>query len=126
VAAKKLNPDYVPDLSLTSPVMNIGPFPSWSDPKKVRRKKKKKTSLSFFTAQVEEYKIAYFLLYYGVHYSHGILLCCNTLKKNTHTQTKISDFIHRSFWTSDHTKLRSLAQKGMGYPTYHCRDEGSH
>ena len=35
VAAGKLNPDYVPDLSLTSPVMDIGPYPSWSDPKKV-------------------------------------------------------------------------------------------
>lgn len=35
VAAKKLNPDYIPDLSLTSPVLNIGPHPSWSDPKKI-------------------------------------------------------------------------------------------
>jgi hypothetical protein len=35
VAAGKLNPDYVPNLKLTSPVFNIGPHPSWSDPKKV-------------------------------------------------------------------------------------------
>ena len=35
VAAKKLNPDYVPNLKLTSPVMKIGPYPSWTDPKKV-------------------------------------------------------------------------------------------
>lgn len=35
VAAGKLDPDYVPNLKLTSPVFNIGPFPSWSDPKKV-------------------------------------------------------------------------------------------
>jgi len=35
VAASKLNPDYVPDLRLTSPVFKIGPYPSWSDPKKI-------------------------------------------------------------------------------------------
>jgi len=35
VAAGKLNPDYVPNLKLTSPVFNIGPYPSWSDPKKI-------------------------------------------------------------------------------------------
>jgi hypothetical protein len=35
VAAKKLDPNYVPDLKLTSPVFQIGPYPSWSDPKKI-------------------------------------------------------------------------------------------
>jgi len=35
VAAKKLDPDYIPNLKLTSPVFNIGPYPSWSDPKKI-------------------------------------------------------------------------------------------
>lgn len=35
VAAKKLDPDYVPNLKLTSPVFKIGPHPSWSDPKKI-------------------------------------------------------------------------------------------
>jgi len=35
VAAGKLNPDYVPNLKLTSPVFKIGPYPSWSDPKKI-------------------------------------------------------------------------------------------
>ena len=35
VAAGKLNPDYVPNLKLTSPVFTIGPHASWSDPKKV-------------------------------------------------------------------------------------------
>jgi hypothetical protein len=35
VAAGKLNPDYVPNLKLTSPVFNIGPHKSWSDPKKI-------------------------------------------------------------------------------------------
>lgn len=35
VAAGKLNPDYVPNLTLTSPVFNIGPHKSWSDPKKI-------------------------------------------------------------------------------------------
>jgi hypothetical protein len=38
VAARKLDPDYVPDLKLTSPVFPIGPFPSWSDPKKIAGK----------------------------------------------------------------------------------------
>ena len=38
VAAKKLDPDYVPDLKLTSPVFKIGPYPSWSDPKKIAGK----------------------------------------------------------------------------------------
>jgi hypothetical protein len=35
VAAGKLNPEYVPNLKLTSPVFTIGPHPGWSDPKKV-------------------------------------------------------------------------------------------
>jgi hypothetical protein len=35
VAAGKLNPDYVPNLTLTRPVFQIGPHKSWSDPKKV-------------------------------------------------------------------------------------------
>lgn len=35
VAAKSLNPDYVPNLRLTSPVFKIGPFPSWYDPRKI-------------------------------------------------------------------------------------------
>ena len=35
VAAGKLNPDYVPNLKLTSPVFRFGPYPSWSDPKKM-------------------------------------------------------------------------------------------
>lgn len=35
VAAGKLDPDYVPNLKLTSPVFKIGPYPSWSDPKKI-------------------------------------------------------------------------------------------
>jgi hypothetical protein len=35
VAAGKLDPNYVPDLRLTSPVFKIGPYPSWSDPKKI-------------------------------------------------------------------------------------------
>lgn len=35
VAAGKLNPEYVPNLKLTSPVFSIGPHPSWSDPKKM-------------------------------------------------------------------------------------------
>lgn len=35
VAAGKLNPDYVPNLKLTSPVFKIGPHPSWSDPTKI-------------------------------------------------------------------------------------------
>jgi len=35
VAAGKLNPDYVPNLNLTSPVFKIGPHPAWSDPKKM-------------------------------------------------------------------------------------------
>jgi len=35
VAAGKLDPDYVPNLTLTSPVFQIGPYPSWSDPKKI-------------------------------------------------------------------------------------------
>jgi GTP cyclohydrolase II len=35
VAAGKLNPDYVPNLKLTSPVFDIGPHASWSDPKKI-------------------------------------------------------------------------------------------
>jgi hypothetical protein len=35
VAANKLDPNYVPNLSLTSPVLKIGPHKSWSDPKKM-------------------------------------------------------------------------------------------
>jgi len=35
VAAGKLDPDYIPDLKLTSPVFKIGPYPSWSDPKRI-------------------------------------------------------------------------------------------
>jgi GTP cyclohydrolase II len=35
VAAGKLNPEYVPNLKLTTPVFNIGPHKSWSDPKKI-------------------------------------------------------------------------------------------
>ena len=35
VAANKLDPDYVPNLRLTSPVFPIGPHPSWSDPRKI-------------------------------------------------------------------------------------------
>ena len=35
MAAGKLNPEYVPNLKLTSPVFSIGPHASWSDPKKV-------------------------------------------------------------------------------------------
>jgi hypothetical protein len=35
VAAGKLNPDYVPNLKLTSPVFKIGPHPGWSDPRKI-------------------------------------------------------------------------------------------
>ena len=35
VAANKLDPEYVPNLTLTSPVFKIGPHASWSDPKKV-------------------------------------------------------------------------------------------
>jgi len=35
LAAKKLDPNFIPDLSLTSPVFNIGPHKSWSDPKKI-------------------------------------------------------------------------------------------
>lgn len=33
--AGKLNPDYVPNLKLTSPLFTIGPHPSWADPKKI-------------------------------------------------------------------------------------------
>jgi hypothetical protein len=35
VAAGKLDPDYLPNLKLTSPVFKIGPHPSWSDPRKM-------------------------------------------------------------------------------------------
>lgn len=35
VAAGKLNPEYVPNLKLTSPVFKIGPYKSWADPKKL-------------------------------------------------------------------------------------------
>mmetsp|Transcript_4510 Transcript_4510/g.5862 ORF Transcript_4510/g.5862 Transcript_4510/m.5862 type:complete len:271 (+) Transcript_4510:209-1021(+) len=35
VAAGKLNPEYIPNLKLTSPVFKIGPHKAWSDPKKM-------------------------------------------------------------------------------------------
>jgi hypothetical protein len=35
VAAGKLDPDYVPNLKLTSPVFQIGPHASWADPRKM-------------------------------------------------------------------------------------------
>jgi hypothetical protein len=35
VAAGTLNPDYVPNLKLTSPVFNIGPHAAWTDPRKI-------------------------------------------------------------------------------------------
>jgi len=35
VAAGKLDPNYVPNLSLTSPVFGIGPHKSWEDPHKI-------------------------------------------------------------------------------------------
>lgn len=35
VAAGKLDPEYVPNLKLTAPVFQIGPHPSWEDPKKI-------------------------------------------------------------------------------------------
>lgn len=35
VAANKLDPNYVPNLSLTSPVLKVGPHPSWADPRKM-------------------------------------------------------------------------------------------
>ena len=35
VAAGKLDPNYVPDLTLTTPVFKIGPHQSWADPKKI-------------------------------------------------------------------------------------------
>jgi len=35
VATGALNPDYMPNLKLTAPVFDIGPFPSWADPKKL-------------------------------------------------------------------------------------------
>ena len=65
MAAKKLNPDYVPDLSLTSPVMNIGPFPSWSDPKKVRRKKKKKLLFLFLLRKLKNTRLLIFFFITG-------------------------------------------------------------
>lgn len=34
-ASGHLTSDHKPDLTNTSPVVNIGPFPSWSDPKKI-------------------------------------------------------------------------------------------
>jgi GTP cyclohydrolase II len=35
VATGQLDPSYVPDLSDTSPVINIGPHPSWGEPNKI-------------------------------------------------------------------------------------------
>jgi len=35
VATSTLNPDYIPNLKLTKPVVPIGPYPSWNDPKKI-------------------------------------------------------------------------------------------
>jgi len=35
VASNKLDPSYVPDLTNTDPVHSIGPFPSWSDVRKM-------------------------------------------------------------------------------------------
>jgi len=35
VATSTLNPDYIPNLQLTKPVVPIGPYPSWNDPKKL-------------------------------------------------------------------------------------------
>lgn len=35
VAAGKLNPEYVPNLKLTTPVFQVGPHRSWADPKKL-------------------------------------------------------------------------------------------
>jgi GTP cyclohydrolase II len=35
VASQQLNTDHKPDYTNTEPAANIGPFPSWSDPKKI-------------------------------------------------------------------------------------------
>lgn len=35
LASKELNPDHKPDFTNTEPAVNIGPFPQWSDPKKI-------------------------------------------------------------------------------------------
>lgn len=35
MASGSLNPDYIPNLKLTSPVFKIGPHKSWEDPKKI-------------------------------------------------------------------------------------------
>ena len=35
VASKNLNVDHKPDFTNTEPAVNIGPFPQWSDPKKI-------------------------------------------------------------------------------------------
>ena len=35
VASKNLNVDHKPDFTNTEPAANIGPFPQWSDPKKI-------------------------------------------------------------------------------------------
>src|SRR6185437_8064894 len=35
IAAGKLNPIHVPDLTNTAPVTHIGPFAQWSDPDKI-------------------------------------------------------------------------------------------
>lgn len=35
VASRNLNTDHRPDFTNTEPAANIGPFPQWSDPKKI-------------------------------------------------------------------------------------------
>lgn len=35
VASKNLDTDHRPDFTNTEPAANIGPFPQWSDPKKI-------------------------------------------------------------------------------------------
>jgi GTP cyclohydrolase II len=35
VASGELNPDHIPNLQLTHPTHDFGPFPSWKDPKKI-------------------------------------------------------------------------------------------
>jgi len=35
LASKELNPDHRPDFTNTEPAINIGPFPQWSDKKKI-------------------------------------------------------------------------------------------
>jgi len=52
VAAGKLNPNYIPDLRLTSPVLSIGPHKSWADPRKI-------SSIDPFGHLVTDYFAAY-------------------------------------------------------------------